>query len=87
MTETPKYSVINKNKEIEIRQYSGYIQAEVDVVDRDYKSAAEKGFSVLASFIFGNNISKQKIEMTAPVQAYQIRKNRHDNTSYCDRRG
>jgi len=32
----------------------------VDVVDKDYKSAAEKGFNVLASFIFGNNISKEK---------------------------
>jgi len=74
MTETPKYTVIKKYEEIEIRQYSGYIQAEVDVVDKDYKSAAEKGFSVLASFIFGNNISKQKIEMTAPVQAYQSEK-------------
>ena len=34
MTETPKYSVTKKQKEIEIRQYSGYIQAEVAVVGK-----------------------------------------------------
>jgi hypothetical protein len=32
MAETPKYSVIRKHNEIEIRQYPAYIQAEV-VVD------------------------------------------------------
>jgi effector-binding domain-containing protein len=71
MTESPKYSVIRKQKEIEIRQYSDYIQAEVSVVAKDYKSAIEKGFNVLAGYIFGNNVSKQKIEMTTPVQASQ----------------
>lgn len=60
MTETPKYAVIKKYEEIEIRQYSGYIQAEVSIVEKNYKSAIEKGFNVLASFIFGNNISKEK---------------------------
>jgi len=74
MTETPKYSVLKKQKELEIRQYSGYIQAEVAVVEKNYKSAIEKGFNILAGYIFGNNISKQKIEMTAPVQAYQSEK-------------
>lgn len=74
MTETPKYSVIKKQNEIEIRQYSGYIQAEVVVPGKYYKSAIEKGFNVLAGYIFGNNVSKQKIEMTAPVQAYQSEK-------------
>ena len=44
MTESPKYSVTRKQKEIEIRQYSGYIQAGVGVVAKDYKSAIEKGF-------------------------------------------
>jgi hypothetical protein len=48
MTETPLYSVIKKQKEIELRQYAGYIQAEVSVVEKDYKSAIERGFGVLA---------------------------------------
>lgn len=74
MTESSKYTVIKKQKEIEIRQYSGYIQAEVGVIANDYKSAIEKGFNVLAGYIFGNNVSRQKIEMTTPVQASQSQK-------------
>ena len=74
MTETPKYSVIKKQNEIEIRHYPAYIQAEVTIEDNQYRSAIEKGFSVLAGYIFGNNISQQKIEMTSPVQASQSEK-------------
>jgi hypothetical protein len=74
MAETPKYSVIRKHNEIEIRQYPAYIQAEVVVDEKQYQSAIEKGFNILAGYIFGNNVSKQKIEMTAPVQASQSEK-------------
>jgi effector-binding domain-containing protein len=74
MAETPKYSVSKKQNEIEIRQYSGYIQAEVTIEDTNYKSAIERGFNLLAGYIFGNNISRQKIEMTTPVQASQSEK-------------
>lgn len=74
MTETPKYSVIRQHNEIEIRHYPAYIQAEVNVDDKQYKSAIEKGFNVLAGYIFGNNVSKQKIEMTTPVQASRSEK-------------
>jgi hypothetical protein len=74
MTETPKYSVIKKQKEIELRQYGGYIQAEVTIIEKNYKSAIEKGFNVLAGYIFGNNISRQKIEMTTPVKVSQSQK-------------
>lgn len=74
MTETPKYSVSKKQNEIELRQYPGYIQAEVTVADTNYRSAIESGFNVLAGYIFGNNVSRQKIEMTTPVQASQSEK-------------
>jgi hypothetical protein len=74
MAETPKYTVTKKQNGIEIRQYSGYIQAEVEVVEKDYRSAINKGFNVLAGYIFGNNVSKQKIEMTTPVQASRSEK-------------
>jgi len=74
MTETPKYSIIKKQNEIELRQYPGYIQAEVSIVEKNYKLAIEKGFGVLAGYIFGNNISRKKIEMTTPVQVSQSQK-------------
>ena len=74
MTETPKYSVIRKDHEIEIRRYPAIIQAEVIVNEVRYQSAIEKGFNVLADYIFGNNVSKQKIEMTSPVQASRSEK-------------
>ena len=66
--ETPKYTVIRKHNNIEIRQYSGYIQAEVEVGGLNYRSAIEKGFAILAGYIFGNNVSRKKIDMTAPVK-------------------
>lgn len=58
-----------KQNKIEIRHYSGYIKAEVTIDEKNYRSAIEKGFNVLAGYIFGNNISRQRIEMTTPVQA------------------
>ena len=41
MTETPKYSIIKKHNEIEIRHYPAYIQAEVVIDEKQYKSAHE----------------------------------------------
>jgi effector-binding domain-containing protein len=74
MTESPKYNLVKKLNNIEIRHYSAYIKAEVVVSGKNYKSAIENGFSVLAGFIFGNNVSKQKVEMTTPVQAVTSQK-------------
>jgi len=59
---------------MEIRQYPAYIQAEVTVEGKNYRSAIENGFGILAGYIFGNNLSKQKIEMTTPVQAARSEK-------------
>jgi hypothetical protein len=63
-----------KQNKIEIRHYPAYIQAEVAIDEKQYLSAIEKGFDVLAGYIFGNNVSKQKIDMTSPVQASQSEK-------------
>lgn len=71
MTEKPKYRLVRKQKNIEIRHYSAYIKAEVDVSGKNYKIAIEGGFSILAGYIFGNNQSRQNVEMTSPVQASQ----------------
>jgi hypothetical protein len=67
--ESPHYRIIRKEKPFELRRYSPFITAEVKVSAEDYNDAANRGFSPLANFIFGNNVAKQKISMTAPVTA------------------
>ncbi len=36
MTETPSYSVIRKEKDVELRLYPAYIKAEVSIVETSY---------------------------------------------------
>lgn len=74
MTETPKYSLVEKANGIEIRAYPGYIQAEVKIAAQALKTAIVAGFRILAGYIFGNNVSQRQIEMTAPVQVSQSQK-------------
>ena len=64
--ESPRYKVVRKDNRFEIRDYDDYIVAEVRV-DGDFTSALQKGFRVLADYIFGGNTSKARINMTAPV--------------------
>ena len=64
--EQPKYEVLSTKGGIEVRQYSPMILAEVEV-SGERKDAIREGFKILADYIFGNNSSKQKIAMTAPV--------------------
>lgn len=68
MTESPQYTVISQHSGIEIRQYAAFIQAEVTVEAESHRAAVEKGFNLLTGYIFGNNVSRQKLEMTTPVQ-------------------
>ena len=68
--ETPDYEVISSFKNIEVREYSSMIIAEVSVEGNRTQSVGD-GFRLLADYIFGNNIGKEKIAMTAPVQQQQ----------------
>ena len=53
-------------KNIEIRNYPPVIVAETEVAgERD--KAISGGFRTIAGYIFGNNLSSQKVAMTAPV--------------------
>jgi hypothetical protein len=62
----PRYQTVHKDSKFEIREYEEYILAEVEI-DGDFSSALEKGFRVLADFIFGGNTSEALIKMTVPV--------------------
>ena len=85
--ESPRYQTVHKDNKFEIRAYEEYILAEVEI-NGDFSSALQKGFRVLADYIFGGNTSKayikmavtvpqqaavtEKIEMTAPVTSSPV---------------
>ncbi|MBX9809600.1 heme-binding protein [Candidatus Gracilibacteria bacterium] len=64
--EEPAYIVVEKRDGYEIREYSGYIVAEVEV-EGDMGTALSDGFRQLAGYIFGGNTSQTAIKMTVPV--------------------
>jgi DNA gyrase inhibitor GyrI len=64
--EHPKFTVVKKDGNIEIRDYPSIIVAQVEVSgERD--PALREGFRQIANYIFGNNLSSRKVAMTAPV--------------------
>jgi DNA gyrase inhibitor GyrI len=71
--EQPKYQVLSSEEQIEIREYSPMIVAEV-TVQGGRKEAINQGFRELAGYIFGNNIKNHNISMTAPVTQQQSQK-------------
>ncbi len=67
----PKYSVENKTSEYEIRLYASTLVAQTQI-DLPFDDAGNKAFKILADYIFGNNKTKTKIDMTAPVAQQPI---------------
>ena len=70
-TEEPRYEVILSEGDMELRRYAPMLIAET-AVEGDLDQASNKGFRLLADYIFGNNQSsdaeqKARIAMTAPV--------------------
>ncbi len=64
--EQANYTVIHTQGENEIRDYAPAIVAET-TVSGEREETIKQGFSVIADYIFGNNISRKKVAMTAPV--------------------
>lgn len=64
--ERPAYDVIERHADFEVRRYAPRIVAEVEVEGAG-KDASNAGFRVLANFIFGDNVRRTEIAMTAPV--------------------
>lgn len=65
-TEEPPFTPKLRHGAFEVRDYPPLIVAEVSVTG-NRKDAAGRGFRLLAGYIFGDNIHRQKIAMTAPV--------------------
>ncbi len=63
------YSVVRTEAGYEIREYAPHIEARV-IITGPYRTALSEGFRIIANYIFGNNIAKTKIAMTAPVVAH-----------------
>jgi hypothetical protein len=64
--EEPPYTVSLKDGDFEVREYPALVAAEV-TVDGDLDQASNRGFRLLAAYIFGGNTRSQSIAMTAPV--------------------
>lgn len=64
--EQMRYTVIKKAEGYEIRNYPAHIVAQT-TVSGPYQESMSNGFRVVAGYIFGGNVKKEKIAMTAPV--------------------
>ncbi len=68
--EEPKFDLIEKSDSFELRAYKPTVVAET-FVEGSLSEASNKGFRLIADYIFGNNKSQaggsEKISMTTPV--------------------
>lgn len=64
--EEADHSVLYAEGNIQIRQYETLLIAQTEVTG-DYEESGKIGFKRLAGYIFGDNTSSQKIDMTIPV--------------------
>lgn len=65
--ETYPYVVNKKYDTFEIRSYEASLFTSVQLSGKKYKEVSNKGFSILAGYIFGGNEKNEKIAMTSPV--------------------
>ncbi|HNV84929.1 MAG TPA: heme-binding protein [Arenimonas sp.] len=65
-TEEAKYTLVRKEGVFEIRDYDAHILAETRV-EGSLEDASGKAFNRLFKYISGNNQSRNKVAMTAPV--------------------
>ena len=78
--ETPSYVVVEEIGSVEIRRYEAYLVARV-AVDGDLEGAGNKGFRILAGYIFGGNSGGNRLAMTTPVTQEAVRDERISMTS------
>jgi hypothetical protein len=64
--ETPRYTVLRRTGDYEVRRYEPYVVAEVDMPAGSGPAGGD-GFNDLAGYIFGGNNRKSSMEMTTPV--------------------
>ena len=57
--ETPKYTIIQEENPIQVRDYTEYVTAEV-TVEGKFEEVGSKAFRLLFNYISGNNSNNQK---------------------------
>ena len=66
MTEKQQFALVRDYGDFELRNYPAHVLMQVEV-EGDFMRAGNVAFGPLISYISGNNLSRQKIAMTAPV--------------------
>ncbi len=66
MAEKQQFTLVRDYGDFELRNYPAHVLMQVEV-EGDFMRAGNVAFSPLISYISGNNLSRQKIAMTAPV--------------------
>ena len=79
--EEPKYDVVARHDDMEVRAYAPRLLAET-VVDGSFEKALSEGFRRIAGFIFGKNKPGKEVAMTAPVEV--IPNSRETNSNETD---
>lgn len=67
----PSYTVVKRSNDVEIRTYEPMVIAEVTTLGTRFL-ASNDGFRILYDYITGNNRSKSKLAMTAPVMQFPL---------------
>lgn len=72
-SEQPRYEVERRIGNLEIRRYAPQVVAETEVRAATFREGLNKGFRLLAGYIFGKNMDSTQIAMTGPVSQEQVR--------------
>ncbi len=70
--EEASYQVVVKDNQFEVREYAAHVLAET-LVDGTLEKAGSKAFDQLFRYISGDNQSRNKVAMTAPVSQERAR--------------
>ena len=72
--EQPRYKVIEKNDQFEIREYAPMVIAEVRT-RAEFDDVGDETFRILFDYISGGNDKQEKISMTIPVNQQPVSEN------------
>ena len=69
VTEQAQYTVEISSRDFEVRHYAPTVRAETTLRATTWHSALNEGFTRLAGYLLGDNVTRLELDMTAPVLA------------------